>query len=100
METARVALAPRVGFVFGAVEIDHGAVDEGLFGGVHAGDGGGDALDDVGDGLADALAGVAILTVAQLEGFIGAGGGARGGDATADGACVGGDFDLDGRIAP
>jgi hypothetical protein len=63
--------------VVGAVEIDHGLVDEGLLLGIEADDGFGDLGIDVLDRLHHALAEIAALVaVAQLDGFARAGGGA------------------------
>ena len=55
---------------------------------------------DVLDGLEDALAEVALLVaVAQLDGLVGAGAGARGDGGAADGAVGEDDVDFDGRVA-
>ena len=62
-----------------AVGFDHAAVERALVGGVEAGDGAGNLAIHVGDGLEDALAEVArFVAVAQFDGFVLAGGCARG----------------------
>ncbi|MNT27025.1 hypothetical protein D3C72_1626340 [compost metagenome] len=64
--------------VLGAVEVDQGAVQEGLLGGVQAHDGFGDFGVDVLDGLQHALAQVArLVAVTQFDGFARTGRGAR-----------------------
>ena len=66
-----------LGLVLGAVDGDHGGVDEALVGGVHAGEFGGEDGFDVFDGVEDALAEVVVLVaVAELDGLVLAGGGA------------------------
>ena len=64
--------------VGGAIESDHGLVDEALVGGIHAFDFGGDDGFDIGNGLENALAHVvALVAVAQFDGLMLAGGSAR-----------------------
>ena len=66
-----------VALVVGAVDGDHGRVDEFLIAGVHAGEFGGDGGLDVVDGLEDALAEVVgLVVIAELDGLVLAGGGA------------------------
>ena len=58
------------GFVLGAVEIDQGAIDEGLLFGIQADERFGDFGIDVLDSLQHALAQVAgSIAIAQLDGF-------------------------------
>ena len=77
------------GLVFGAVDGDHGGVDEALVGGVHAGELGGEDGLDVLDGLEDAFAEVVLLVaVAELDGLVLAGGGAGGDGGAAHGSAV------------
>jgi hypothetical protein len=74
-----MALAPRRDLVVGAVQLDHGFVEEGLLGRIQANHGIGDVVVDVLHGLEHALAQVAaFVAVAQLNGFARAGGGPRG----------------------
>ncbi len=69
----------QLGFVGRAVQLDHLAIDGALVFRVHAGDGRRDFLDDIRDGLARAFAQVALrIVIAQLDGFVLAGGGAGG----------------------
>lgn len=67
------------GFVFGAIEVDHGLVDEEGVAGVEADQGRGDQFVDVLDRGQDAFAAVdGFVAVAEFKGFAGAGRGARG----------------------
>ena len=67
------------GFVLGAVDGDHGGVDEALVGGVHAGEFGGEDGLDVFYGLEDSFAEVVgLVTVAEFDGFVLSGGGSAG----------------------
>ena len=77
METARMALAPNFDLFGRAVGFDHAAVEGALVGGVHAGDGIGDCGVHVADGFQHAFAEiVGFVAVAQLDGFVFAGGSA------------------------
>ena len=77
-----------VALVGGAVDGDHGGVDESLVGAVHAGELGGEDGLDVFDGFEDAFAEVdGLVSVAELDGLVLAGGGTGGdGGAAADAA--------------
>ncbi len=89
-----------LGLVVGAVDGDHGGVDEALVGGVHAGELGGEDGLDVFDGLEDAFAEVdGLVAVAQLDGLVLAGGGAGGDGGAADGSAVEDDVGFDGGVA-
>ena len=80
-------VGPELRFRGSAIELDHGAVDADLIGGIHAGQGEGDRGLDVGHGVEHALAEVALLVpVAQFEGFVFAGAGAGGNSGTTGGA--------------
>src|SRR3546814_16967569 len=86
-------------FGVGAVELDQGAVDEGLFLRVQAHQGLGDFSVEVLDRAQPALAQVArLVAVAQLDGFALAGGSARGHGGAAHGAGVPPLVALDGSI--
>ena len=68
------------GLVLGAVDLEHGAIDEALVGGVDAGELGGEDGLDVVDGFEDAFsAEVGGVVVAELDGLVLAGGSAGGG---------------------
>src|SRR6185437_5339919 len=83
-----------------AVKRDHGGVNEALIRGVDAFELGGDHRLDVFNGLQDALAEVmALVAVAQLNGFVFAGGGARRHDGASEGAALQDDVRLHGWIA-
>ena len=69
----RIALAPRLRLVVGAVEIEHELVDPALVEGVQAFERIGDLVVDEPDGLADTLADVAIAAVAKFDRFVLAG---------------------------
>ena len=84
----------------GAVEGEHGVIELALVAGVHAFQLGGDHLVDVVDRFEHALAGVACLVaVAQLHGFVLAGGGSAGHGSAAAGAAFQDDIGFDGRIS-
>ena len=69
------------GLVLGAVELDHGAVDGFLIGGIHPDEGLGDGTADVLNGLQDALPAVpGLVPVPELQGLPGARGGTGGRD--------------------
>jgi hypothetical protein len=86
--------------VFGAIEVDQGLVQKGLFGGVQAQHGFGDFGVDVLDGLEHAFAQVAgFVTVAQLDGLARAGGGTRGHGGAAHDAGFQQHVALDGGVA-
>ena len=88
-----------LGFVLGAVDGDHGGVDQALVGGVHADEFGAEDGLDVFDGLEYALAEVVIfVAVAKLNGFVLAGGGAAGNGGAAYGSAVEDDVGFDGGI--
>ena len=88
------------GLIFGSVKVDHGLVDEEGVASIEADDGRGDFLVDVLDRGQDAFAAVdGFVAIAELEGFAGAGGSARGGRAAPDGAVGESDFRLNGRVA-
>ena len=73
---AEDGVGAELGLVGGAVQVDHGLVDAALVGGVEADQGRCDLVDDGVNGLLDTLAEVAALVaVAQLNGFVLAGGG-------------------------
>ena len=77
-------MAPSLPLFGGAVERDHGRVDQALIGGVHAFQLRRNHGLHIGDGLQHALAQVvALVAVAQFHGFVLAGGGARGHDGAA-----------------
>ena len=77
METARMALAPSLHLFGVPSSFDHAAVERALVGGVKPGDSLGDFAVHVGDGFENALAEIArFIAVAQLEGFVFAGGSA------------------------
>ena len=82
-----------------AVERDHGLVDLDLRLGVHPADRVEDFAVDRLDGVAHALAEIAFAAVAQLDGFVRAGRGARGHGGAAAGAVGKDDVDLYGRVA-
>ena len=89
-----------LGFVFGAVDGDHGGVDEALVGGVHAGEFGGEDGLDVFDGVEDAFAEVVVLVaVAEFDGFVLAGGGSAGNGGAAFGSAVEEDVGFDGGVS-
>ena len=89
-----------LGLVLGAVDGDHGGVDQALVGGVHAGEFRREDGLDVFDGVEDALAQVVgLVAVAQFDGFVLAGGGARRHSGAAHGAAVENDVGFDGGIA-
>ena len=71
-------IGAQLGLGLGAVELEHDAVNRQLVEGVHAAERGKDFLGHVLDGLGDAFAAVSFLVaVAQFEGFVLAGAGAR-----------------------
>ena len=89
-----------LGLVLGAVDGDHGGVDEALVGGVHAGEFGGEDGLDVLDGVEDAFAHVVgLVAVAELDGFVLAGGGAGGDGGAAHGSAGEGDVGFDGGVS-
>ncbi|MNS75658.1 hypothetical protein D3C72_1091850 [compost metagenome] len=86
--------------VVGAVQVDHRAIEEGLFAGVQAQHGFRDLGVDVLDGLQHALAEIAALVaVAQLDGLARTGRSARGHGRTAHGARFEQHVALDGGVA-
>jgi hypothetical protein len=96
---AEDGVGAQAGLVVGAVQVEQQPVDVALLEGVEADQGVVDLAVDVADGLEHALAAVALVAVAQLDGLEGAGGGARGDDGSARGPRVEDDLDLDGGIA-
>ncbi len=95
-----MALAPRLGLVGGAVQLDEGLVDGGLIQHVHAHQALGDLGVHVLHGGEHALAQVAALVaVAELAGLVDAGGGAGGHGGAAHGAVLQVDLHLNGGIA-
>ena len=81
---AQDGVCAQAGLVGGAVQVDHGLVDEGLVHGVHAGEGLGDLAVDGVHGLEHALAQItALVAVAELTGLVNAGGSAGGHGGTA-----------------
>ena len=90
----------QLALVGGAVERDHGLVDEALIGGVHAFELGGDHGFHVGDGLQHAFAEVvALVAVAQFHGLVLAGGSARRHNGAAQSAAFKNYVRFHGRIA-
>ncbi len=90
----------KAALVVGAVEFDHGRVDEEGVGRIDADEGVSDFAVDVSDGFGDAFATeILLVAVAELDGFAGAGRGARGGSAASDGAIGEGDLSFDSRVA-
>ena len=90
-----------LGFVGRAVEFDHLVIDRGLILGFHAGDGRSNFLQDVCDSFARAFAEVTLgIGVAQLDGFMFAGGRAGGNSRAAHGSVGQNDIGFDGGIAP
>ena len=63
----RMALAPSLRLVVGAVEVEHQLVDAALVERVEALERVGDLVVDETDGLADALAAVAVAAVTELD---------------------------------
>ncbi len=75
-----------LGFVFGAVDGDHGRVDKALIAGVHAGEFRTEDGLDVFYGLENALAEVVVfISVAKFDGLVLAGGGSAGNGSAASG---------------
>ncbi len=85
--------------VVGPVQVDQGLVDDPLVGGVEADEALVDLLVDGLDPVQHALAAVALIAVAQLDGLELAGGGTAGDRGSGLGAVVEDDLDLDGRVA-
>ena len=84
---AEDSVGAEVGFGFGAVEGYHGFVDFNLVESGHSDESLGDGTVDVGNGFEDAFAHVAVfVAVAELEGFVYAGGSAGGHRGTAESA--------------
>ncbi|MPM30051.1 hypothetical protein SDC9_76593 [bioreactor metagenome] len=97
---AEDGVGAQLALVRGAVEFEHGLVEEALLGGLEAQQLGGDLLDDVLDGLQDALAAVArIVAVTQLDGLELPGRSAGRDVGAALGVVVEDDLDLDSRVA-
>ena len=97
---AQHGVRAQAGLVRRAVEFDEEAVDGALVGGGLADEGGVDLGVDVLDGLQDALAAVAAgIAITQLDGFVGAGGGARGDCRLSHGAIIEEHRDLHGGVA-
>src|ERR1019366_8446770 len=77
----------RIGFGFGAVELEHRGIHGELIQRVRANDRRQDLVGDIGDGLADALAAVAFfVAVTEFDGFVFAGAGTAGHGRAAGGA--------------
>ena len=88
-----------LGFVFGAVDGDHGGVDKALVRGVHAGEFGAEDGFDVLYGLQNTLADVVILvSIAEFYGLVLAGGGSAGNGGAAFGSAVEDDVCFDGGV--
>ncbi len=85
--------------VVGAVERDHQLVDVALALGVEAGERVEQLAVDGVDGIADALAAVAVAAVTPLDGFVGAGGRARGNGRPAERSVLEQDVDFDSGVA-
>ena len=96
---AEDGVGAQVRLVVGAVEVDEQPVDVALVEGVEPDQGVVDLVVDVGDRVEHALAAVAALAVAELDGLEGAGGGAGRDDGAAAGTGVEDDLDLDGGVA-
>ena len=97
---AEDGVGAELALVLGAVGGDQGGSSADLVGRVAADDGLGQRGVDVGDGLDHALAEVArLVAVAQLDGLVGAGAGARGDGGAAEGAVGQDHIDLDGGVA-
>ena len=95
-----MALAPRRPFVFGAVDGDHGGVEEALVGGVDADELGREDGFDVVDRGENAFAEVVrLVAVAELDGFVLAGGCAGRNGGAAHGSAGEQDVGFDGGIA-
>src|SRR6202020_1162429 len=89
-----------LGFVFRAVDRDHGSVDEALVGAVHAGKLGTEDGLDIFDGVKNAFTEVVVLvSIAELDSFMFAGGGAAGNGGAAFGSSVEDNIGFDGGIA-
>mmetsp|Transcript_59688 Transcript_59688/g.140563 ORF Transcript_59688/g.140563 Transcript_59688/m.140563 type:complete len:374 (-) Transcript_59688:7-1128(-) len=87
-----------LGFVGGAVELDHLVVDGLLLNRVHAGERRADDRLHVLDSLENALAEVAlVIAIPELAGLVDASGG-TGRHSAAEGADIGGEVDLDGGV--
>jgi hypothetical protein len=88
------------GLVLGAVDGDHGGVDEALVGGVHAGEFGGEDGLYVFNGLEDTFAEVVLLVaVAEFDRFVLAGGGSAGDSGAATDAAFEDDVGFDCGVA-
>ena len=93
-------IGAKTAFVVGAVEFDHSGVDEISVAGIEADQSVGNFGVDVVDGFGDAFSAIAgFVTVAELNGLTGAGGGAGRALRTADGAIGEGNLGLNGRVA-
>ncbi len=97
---AEDGVGAQAAFVLGAVQFDHGTVEDQLFLGIHARQRVIDLAIDGLDGLQHALAAVtALVAVAQFDSLMRAGRGARGDGGAAETARLQDDIHLDGGIA-
>ena len=88
------------GFIFAAVDGDHGGVDEALVAGVHAGEFWAKDGLYVFDCLKNSFAEVVVLvSIAELDGFVLAGGGSAGNGGASSGSAVEEDIGFDGGVA-